>query len=194
MTRICVYCGSCFGSLPGYSILAREFGTECARRGYAVVYGGGNVGLMGAVADAALAAGGEVIGVIPRAMREAGLAHGGLTKLVVVDSMHERKSRMEEFSDAFVALPGGIGTLEEIIEMFTWLQLGLHLKPVGLLNVEGYYEPLLQLLAQMRDHRFLAPEHHDRLTIAREVAPLLDLMVATRHVHVPPPIEREIPI
>lgn len=194
MTRICAYCGSCFGSLPGYSALAREFGTACARRGLAVVYGGGNVGLMGAVADAALAAGGEVIGVIPRAMSDAGLAHTGLTELVVVDSMHERKHRMAEVSDAFVALPGGIGTLEEIIEMFTWLQLGLHLKPVGLLNAAGYYEPLLLLLAQMRDHRFLSSAHHDRLTVAQEVGPLLDALISTRHVHLPPPIEREPPI
>jgi len=183
--RICVYCGSCVGSLPVYATFASEFGAACAGRGFQIVYGGGRIGLMGAVADAALAAGGEVIGIIPRAMKDSGLAHEGLTELIEVDSMHERKRRMEEFSDAFVALPGGIGTLEEVIEVFTWLQLGLHLKPVGLLNVEGFYDPLLQLLAQMRDHRFLSPEHHDRLTVHREVVPMLDAIAAIRHVHLP---------
>jgi uncharacterized protein (TIGR00730 family) len=190
MTRICVYCGSCFGSQPEYAAQAAAFGTACARRGLTLVYGGGNVGLMGVVADAVLASGGKVIGVIPKAMIASGLAHEGLTELIAVESMHERKSRMAGLADAFVALPGGIGTLEEVAEIFTWLQLGLHLKPVGLLNAEGFYEPLLQFLAQMRDHRFLSSEHHNRLTVAREAGPLLDALAATRHVHLPPPIER----
>lgn len=190
MTRICVYCGSCFGSRPEYAALAAAFGAACARRGLTLVYGGGNVGLMGVVADAVLASGGKVIGVIPKSMIALGLAHGGLTELIAVETMHERKSRMAGLSDAFVALPGGIGTLEEFAEIFTWLQLGLHLKPVGLLNAEGFYEPLLEFLARMRDHRFLSSEHHDRLTVAREVDPLLDALAAARHVHLPPPIER----
>jgi len=190
MTRICVYCGSCFGSRPEYAALAAAFGAACARRGLTLVYGGGNVGLMGSVADAVLASGGKVIGVIPKSMIALGLAHGGLTELIAVETMHERKSRMAGLSDAFVALPGGIGTLEEFAEIFTWLQLGLHLKPVGLLNAEGFYEPLLEFLARMRDHRFLSSEHHDRLTVAREVDPLLDALAAARHVHLPPPIER----
>jgi len=190
MTWICVYCGSCFGIRPEYAALATAFGTACARRGLTLVYGGGNVGLMGLVADAALSSGGNVIGVIPKSMIASGLAHNGLSELIVVETMHERKSRMAELSDAFVALPGGIGTLEEVAEIFTWLQLGLHLKPVGLLNAEGFYEPLLQFLAQMRDHRFLASEHHDRLTVSGEVEPLLDALATIRHTHLPPPIER----
>jgi uncharacterized protein (TIGR00730 family) len=154
------------------------------------VYGGGSVGLMGALADSALAAGGEVTGVIPRAMIAEERAHRGLTRLIAVDTMHERKSQMAQLADAFVALPGGIGTLEEIIEMFTWLQLGLHLKPVGLLNAAGFYDALLAFLAHLRAERFLAPEHHLMLTVAKEVEPLLDQLLSTRHVHLPKPIER----
>lgn len=185
MNRICVYCGSSHGARPEYAAMAARFGEACAKRGLTLVYGGGNIGLMGVVADAALAAGGNVIGVIPKSMAEGGLAHRGLTELIAVDTMHERKSRMAELSDAFVALPGGIGTLEELVEIFTWLQLGLHFKPVGLLNAGGFYEPLLQLLAQMRDQRFLSTEHHARLAVERDVEPLLEVLIATRHTHLP---------
>ncbi len=143
---------------------------------------------MGVLADSALAAGGKVIGVIPRAMITEERAHHSLTELIPVGSMHERKLRMAELADSFAALPGGIGTLEEVIEVFTWLQLGLHLKPVGLLNVAGFYDPLLQLLAHMRDEQFLTPAHHAMLTVESDPKVLLDRIVATRHTIVPKPI------
>src|SRR5881398_2078159 len=139
MSRICVYTGSSFGASPEYAAVAAALGRACAHPGITIVYGGGSVGLMGALADSALSAGGEVIGVIPRAMIAEERAHKSLTELIPVESMHERKHRMAQLADAFVALPGGIGTLEEVIEVFTWLQLGLHFKPVGLLNVGGFY-------------------------------------------------------
>src|SRR5438093_4267667 len=163
MLRICVYSGSSFGASAEYARAAATFGTACARRGFGIVYGGGSVGLMGALADSALAAGGEVTGVIPRAMIAEERAHRRLTELIPVDSMHERKLRMAQLADFFAALPGGIGTLEEIMEVFTWLQLGLHLKPVGLLNVGGFYDPLLRFLDHVRDERFLTPTHHAML-------------------------------
>jgi uncharacterized protein (TIGR00730 family) len=188
MIRICVYSGSSFGASPSYAEAANAFGAACARRGLGIVYGGGGVGLMGMLADAALAAGGEVIGVIPRTMIAEERAHRRLTELIAVDSMHERKMRMAELSDAFAALPGGIGTLEEVVEVFTWLQLGLHLKPVGLLNTGGFYEPLLSLLAHMRDEQFLTPDHHAMLSVEREPEPLLDRLLATKHVLIPKPI------
>ncbi len=190
MSRICVYAGSSFGASEDYSNAAAAFGAACARRGLGIVYGGGGVGLMGVLADAALAAGGEVIGVIPQAMIAEERAHRGLTKLIAVDSMHERKRRMAELSDAFAALPGGIGTLEEVIEVFTWLQLGLHLKPVGLLNSDGFYDPLLHLLAHMRDEQFLTPAHHAMLSVECEPEVLLERLTATRHRPVPKPIHR----
>jgi uncharacterized protein (TIGR00730 family) len=188
MTRICVYSGSSFGASPAYSEAAQAFGAACARRGLGIVYGGGGVGLMGVLADAALAAGGEVIGVIPRVMIAEERAHRRLTELIAVDSMHERKKRMAELSDAFAALPGGIGTLEEVIEVFTWLQLGLHLKPVGLLNTDGFYEPLLSLLAHMRDEQFLMPSHHAMLSVEREPDALVERLITTKHVGIPKPI------
>jgi uncharacterized protein (TIGR00730 family) len=190
MTRICVYCGSTFGASADYAALAASFGAACARRGLGIVYGGGSVGLMGALADGALAAGGEVIGVIPRAMIAEERAHRGLTRLMAVDTMHERKSQMAELADAFIALPGGIGTLEEVIEVFTWLQLGLLLKPVGLLNAAGFYDALLQFLAHMRAERFLTSEHYSMLTVATEVESMLDEILTRRHVRLPKPIEQ----
>jgi len=190
MPRICVYSGSSFGASPVYTAVTAAFGAACARRGLGIVYGGGSVGLMGVLADAALAAGGEVIGVIPRPMIAEERAHLGLTELIPVDSMHERKHRMAQFADAFVALPGGIGTLEEVTEVFTWLQLGLHLKPVGLLNTAGFYDLLLQFLAHLRDEQFLTPTHHAMLTVADEPETLLDRLFTTRHVLVPKPIHR----
>ena len=190
MRRICIYSGSSFGASPEYAAAAAAFGTACARRGLGIVYGGGSVGLMGVMADAALAAGGEVIGVIPRAMIAEERGHHGVTELIPVDSMHERKKRMADLSDAFVALPGGIGTLEEVIEVFTWLQLGLHLKPVGLLNVAGFYEPLLRFLDHMRDERFITPVHHAMLAVEEEPESLLDRLAATKHTRIQKPIHR----
>jgi len=143
---------------------------------------------MGVLANAALAAGGEVIGVIPRVMISEERAHNQLTELIPVDSMHERKHRMAELSDSFVALPGGIGTLEEVIEVFTWLQLGLQLKPVGLLNTGRFYDPLLRLLDHMRDESFLTPEHHAMLIVENEPKPMLERLLATRHIRIPKPI------
>lgn len=191
MTRICVYAGSSFGGSPSYAGAAAEFGAACARRGLGIVYGGGSVGLMGTLADAALAAGGTVTGVIPRAMIEQERAHLGLTELIAVDTMHERKHRMAEMADAFVALPGGIGTLEEITEVFTWLQLGLHLKPVGVLNTLGFHDLLLQYLGHMHAEGFLTGEHHAMLAVSTNQDDLLDQLLATRHIHIPKPVHRK---
>ncbi len=158
MTRpfhsICVFCGSSPGSRPEYAEMAAAFGRLLGHRGIRLVYGGGNVGLMGVVADAALAAGGEVIGVIPQMLVDRELAHRG-TDLRIVTSMHERKALMAELSDAFVALPGGLGTYEELCEVLTWSQLGIHHKPVGCLNVAGYFDPLARLLDHAAEEGFL---------------------------------------
>ncbi|XHR27045.1 MAG: TIGR00730 family Rossman fold protein [Chthoniobacteraceae bacterium] len=180
MTRLCIYAGSSFGASPDYVETATALGAACARRGLGIVYGGGGVGLMGAVADAALAAGGEVTGVIPRAMVERGWHHSGLSKLIVVESMHERKQTMAQLGDAFVALPGGIGTLEEVCEAFTWLQLGLHAKPVGVLNLGGFYDNLLRLLDHMTTEAFLSSTHREMLTVGCEPEALLEQMMATQ--------------
>ena len=190
MTRICVYCGSTFGALPAYAAQAAAFGAALARRGLTLVYGGGGVGLMGVVADAALAAGGRVMGVIPRAMLAEDRGHARLTELIAVDTMHERKQRMADLADAFVALPGGLGTLEEVLEAFTWLQLGLHLKPVGLLNAGGYYDLLLRFLDHVRDEGFLLPAHLAMLTVAPDADSLLDRLLAARPPRIPKPVHR----
>ena len=152
-----------------------------AGRGLTVVYGGGNVGLMGVLADAALEAGGEVIGVIPRKMIARELAHARVSSLLPVHSMHERKQRMADLADAFIALPGGIGTMEELFEAFTWLQLGLHHKPVGLLNVAGFYDALLEFLAHMRNERFLKPQHFETLLVEDTIEALLDRLARFNH-------------
>jgi uncharacterized protein (TIGR00730 family) len=178
MERVCVFCGSNRGARPAYVAAAEALGTELARRGIGLVTGGGRVGLMGAVADAALAAGGEVIGVIPEALVAWEVAHAGLTALEVVDSMHARKARMADLSDAFVALPGGFGTLEEFCEVLTWAQLGLHTKACGLLDVEGYYDPLLALLDHAVTEGFVRPEHRALVLQAAEPAALLELLAA----------------
>ena len=143
---------------------------------------------MGTLADSALAAGGKVIGVIPRSMIAEERAHHGLTELIAVETMHERKQRMAQLADMFVALPGGIGTLEEVIEAFTWLQLGLHLKPVGLLNACGYYDLLLQFLTHMRDEQFLTARHLSMLSVSTDVETLLNHLASTKHIHVPKPL------
>jgi uncharacterized protein (TIGR00730 family) len=159
MKSICVYCGSNAGSKPAYSERAIALGTRLAQEKLALVYGGGNVGLMGIVADAALAAGGEVVGVIPQQLVDWEVAHRGVTKLEIVGSMHERKARMFDLADAFVALPGGFGTLDEMFEMLTWRQLGLGDKPCAFLDVDGFYAPLIAMMDRMVDERFL---HEDQ--------------------------------
>lgn len=163
ISSLCVYCGSSPGQDPAFLKTATTLGEYLAESGIRLVYGGGNVGLMGAVADGALSAGGEVFGVIPEGLAEKELAHPGLTELHTVSSMHERKTMMAELSDAFLALPGGIGTMEEIFEVFTWTQLGFHSKPCGFLNVAGYYDDLFSFLQRMVDQRFLKQEHLDIL-------------------------------
>jgi uncharacterized protein (TIGR00730 family) len=162
MKAVCVYCGSNAGGRPSYAARAAALGTRLAQEKLALVYGGGNVGLMGIVADAALAAGGEVIGVIPAQLVDWEVAHGGLSRLEVVANMHERKARMFDLSDAFVALPGGFGTLDEMFEMLTWRQLGLGDKPCAFLDVDDFYDPLVAMLDRMVAERFLhADQRHD---------------------------------
>ncbi len=165
MERICVYCGSKRGSDPVYAEAARELGLLMGERGLGLVYGGASVGLMGVIADAVLEAGGEVIGVIPRFLQQKEVAHHGLTQLHVVDGMHARKALMADLSDAFIALPGGLGTLEELFEMLTWGQLDMHAKPCGALNVEDYYTPLAHFLDQTVRAGFVRQEHRRLLTI-----------------------------
>ena len=174
MERLCVYCGSRPGTDPAFLAAADSFGRLVAERGFGLVYGGGDVGLMGAVADGALDAGGEVEGVIPEALAEREVAHQGLTELHVVDSMHTRKRRMAELADGFVALPGGFGTLEELVEMFTWAQLGFHSDPCGLLNVAGYYDGLVSFFETQVEAGFVAPDHRELLTVTDDPTALLD--------------------
>jgi hypothetical protein len=173
MDRICVYCGSHPGTDPAFLDRAAAFGRLVAERDLGLVYGGGDVGLMGAVADAALAAGGEVYGVIPEALAEREVAHQGLTELVVVDSMHARKRRMADLADGFVALPGGFGTLEELVEMVTWAQLGFHTDPCGLLNVGGYYDGLVSFFDTQVDAGFVEPAHRELLVVTDDPVELL---------------------
>ncbi|MEF8793456.1 TIGR00730 family Rossman fold protein [Thiohalorhabdus sp.] len=176
MERICVFAGSGSGHRAAYAEAATALGDMLARRGLGVVFGGGHTGLMGFLADAALQAGGEVIGVIPEALRDRELAHEGVTRLEVVDSMHTRKALMNDYADAFVALPGGVGTLEELFEVFTWAQLGIHHKPCGLLNTDGYYDPLNRFLEDMVGAGFLRPDQRALLEVAEEPAALLEAL------------------
>jgi uncharacterized protein (TIGR00730 family) len=172
--RVCVYAGSSHGADPVYREAAAELAHTLVERSIGIVYGGGNVGLMGVVADTALAAGGEVIGVIPRSLLDREVAHGGLTEQRVVSSMHERKATMADLSDAFVALPGGIGTVEELVEVYTWTQLGLHAKPCALLNAGGYYDHLVRFLDHAVSERFLRQEHRDLLVVAERPGDLVE--------------------
>jgi uncharacterized protein (TIGR00730 family) len=165
MKRVCVFCGSATGLREEYRNSAQELARALSGRGIALVYGGGNVGLMGILADAMLHAGGAVIGVIPRALVAREVAHRGVTELRVVDTMHQRKAMMNDLSDAFIALPGGFGTLEEFFEILTWSQLGMHDKPCGLLNVSGYFDRLLSMLDHAVEERFVRPPHR-QLVIA----------------------------
>ena len=167
LKRICVFCGSSAGSRPAYAATAVSLAQQLAARKIGVVYGGSRVGLMGLLADAALAAGGQVIGVIPRALVAKEVAHTGLSDLRVVESMHARKALMADLSDAFIALPGGFGTLDEFCEILTWTQLGLQRGPCGLLNVEGYYDRLLDMFDHAEAERFIQPEHR-RMVIAED--------------------------
>jgi len=170
---LCVFCGSAAGKSPEYAEAAAAFGRLAAERGIELIYGGGRVGLMGAVADACLSVGGRVIGVIPEALASKELAHAGCTELHVVGSMHERKALMAERSDAFVALPGGIGTFEELFEVWTWGQLGLHKKPCGLLNIAGFFDKLLEFLTATAADGFMHTEHLQMLATATDGAELL---------------------
>jgi len=179
MRRVCVFCGSSPGRDPAHAEAARALGTLAARRGLGLVYGGGHIGLMGVLADAALAGGGEVLGVIPEKLKELELGHAGLTRLEVVPTMHARKARMVELSDAFVALPGGYGTLDELFEVLSWAQLGYHGKPVGLLDTAGFFEPLLSLLDHQVAAGFLSPRHRALLLVEREPEVLLDRLLGT---------------
>ena len=172
--RICVFCGSSVGARPAYADAARTMGSVLAKRGIGLVYGGGRLGLMGVVADAALAAGGEVIGVIPQAMVEQERAHSTLTELRVVASMHDRKAAMSDLADAFIAMPGGYGTLEEFCEVLTWTQLGLQRKPCGILNVDGYFDHLLKLFDHAVSERFVRPEHRALVLADQDAASLVD--------------------
>ena len=177
MKRICVFCGSAQGRRDAYTNAAREVGRTLAAQGVGLVYGGAAIGTMGVVADAALEAGGEVIGVIPESLQKKEVAHTGLTQLHVVDSMHSRKALMTELSDAFLTLPGGYGTLDELFESLTWSQLGIHASPVGLWNVEGYFTPLLTMLDSMVTEGFLKPANRERLLVEHTLGPLLERLL-----------------
>lgn len=170
---ICVFCGSRSGKLGSYGNIARALGKALATRGFGLVYGGGSVGLMGAVADGVMTNGGQVTGVIPESLFNAEVAHQGLTSLEVVPDMHARKARMATLADAFIALPGGIGTFEELFEVWTWAQLGYHNKPIGLLNVDEFYDPLLAFLEHTLEQGFIRPDCRDLLRVEREIEPLL---------------------
>ncbi|GGO92126.1 TIGR00730 family Rossman fold protein [Stakelama pacifica] len=178
MKRLAVYCGSATPADPVYIEAARHVGRSLAKRGIGVVYGGGKLGLMGAVADSALAAGGEVIGIIPQALVNAEVAHQGLTELHVVETMHERKARFTELSDGFVTIPGGTGTMDELWEAMSWAQLGYHTDPVGLLNIAGYYDHLIAFVAKMGEVGFLRPQHQQLLIVDDTLEGLLDKMAS----------------
>src|SRR5438309_11302592 len=185
MQRICVFAGSNSGARQAYLAAAKELGAEIARRGYGMVYGGASLGLMGACADAALAGGAEVVGVLPRALTSREVAHHGLTELRIVSSLHERKAVMSALSDAVVALPGGCGTLDELFEAITWGQLGLHEKPIGLLDVDGYFGPLFAFLDHIAAEGFVRPAL--RLVHARTARELLDWLLQAPPASVSPP-------
>jgi uncharacterized protein (TIGR00730 family) len=187
---VCVFCGSNTGADPRYRNAAERLGAFLAERGHGLVYGGGRVGLMGALADAALAAGGRVIGVIPEPLVAREIAHTGLTELHVTTGMHARKARMLELADAFVAMPGGFGTLDELFEVLTWAQLGIHAKPIGLLNLAGYFDPLVRFLDHAVDRGFVRAEHRDLLPVAEDPGLLLELMARHTASRVPKWIAR----
>ncbi len=178
MRRLCVFCGSSPGARPAYGEAAEELGRLLVAEGIGLVYGGGKVGLMGRLADAVLAEGGEAIGVMPEALVAKEIGHPGLDDMRVVGSMHERKALMADLSDAFVALPGGLGTVEELFEVYTWSQLGLHLKPCALLDVEGYYEGIATFLSHAVQERFVRADHRDMLIVEQEPRLLVERLRA----------------
>lgn len=172
--RACIFCGSSPGARPAYTEAAEDLGMLLVQNGITLVFGGATVGLMGRLADTVVSEGGEAIGVIPQALVDREIAHLGLTDLHVVDTMHERKQRMADLSDAFVALPGGLGTLDELFEIYTWGQLGMHRKPIGLMNVEGYFDGLVGFLEHAVAERFVREDHRDMLIVEDEPAPMLE--------------------
>ncbi|WP_374570884.1 TIGR00730 family Rossman fold protein [Phenylobacterium sp.] len=186
LKSVCVFCGANFGRREAYASAARSFGRLVAERGLTLVYGGAKVGLMGELADAALESGGEVVGVLPRALMEREIGHPGITRLEVVNDMHTRKARLAELSDAFIALPGGIGTMEEVFEVWTWGQLGFHKKPVGFLNVAGYYDSLAAFLAHAVSEAFLQQAHRDMLIVRTDGEDMLSALDD----YVPPTVEK----
>ncbi|MDY0240765.1 MAG: TIGR00730 family Rossman fold protein [Rhodospirillaceae bacterium] len=174
MKSLCVFCGSSAGRESGFIAAARDLGRLMAERDITLVFGGGSIGIMGALADAVLAAKGRAIGVIPQMLWDKEVGHRGLTSMLVVETMHDRKARMAELSDAFAVLPGGLGTLEEFFEIWTWAQLGIHAKPFGVLNVDGFYDPLLNAVDSMAAHGFIRPEHRRMVQVANQPQALLD--------------------
>jgi uncharacterized protein (TIGR00730 family) len=176
MRRVCVFCGSSIGNQRAYGEAAEALGAVLAERGIGLVYGGGNVGLMGVIADAVMANGGQVIGVIPQSLADREIAHSGITELRVVDSMHTRKAMLAELADAFIAMPGGVGTFEEFFEVVTWTQLGLHRKPCGLLNVNGFYAPLVVFIDQAVTEGFIKPVHRAAIVVDSDPVRLLDTL------------------
>jgi uncharacterized protein (TIGR00730 family) len=177
MKRICVFCGSVMGISPIYKEAAENMGKALVKRGLGLVYGGGNIGLMGAIADAVLAVGGEAVGVIPEFLESKEIAHTHLTELYIVSSMHERKALMADLADGFIAMPGGYGTLEEFCEILTWAQLSLHKKPIGLLNIDGFYDQLLSFFDNVMEQKFIKPAYRSMVLEAKEPELLLDLMI-----------------
>ena len=180
MESIAVFCGSSAGLKPIYKEVTQQLGELMAEQEITLVYGAGNVGLMGVVADACLAKGGKVVGTIPKFLEDKEVAHYGLTELIVTDTMHQRKQKMADIVDGIIVLPGGIGTMDEFFEIFTWQQLGLHSNPIGILNINGFYTHLLQHLTHMTGEGFLKDYHRDRVLVAEEPAALLALMKAQR--------------
>ena len=190
LKSVCVFCGASPGARPIYHEAAAQLGRHIAERGLTLVYGGGAVGLMGVVADAALAAGGEVIGIIPQSLERAEIGHKGMTRLEVVDGMHARKARMAELADAFIALPGGLGTLEELSEVWTWGQLCYHAKPLGLLEVDGFYARLTDFLDHLVAERFVREQHRAILQVSASPAELLARMDAWQPTAAPKWVDR----
>ncbi|WP_226671371.1 TIGR00730 family Rossman fold protein [Metabacillus litoralis] len=186
MKRISVFCGSSTGASPLYAESAKRLGTQIAKEGLTLVYGGSKVGIMGVVANAALDAGGEVIGVIPKMLMEREIAHTEISELIVVNTMHERKAKMEELSDGFVVLPGGPGTMEEFFEVYTWAQLGEHKKPIGILNSNHYYDKLLTFFDHMIQEQFLKPEYHSMIIVEEDPKPLIEKFFT----YDPPPLTK----
>ena len=186
MRRVCIFCGSYSGVRAEYAAAARAMAAALVRGGLELVYGGGRVGLMGIVADEVLRLGGTAVGVIPRALREREVGHDGLTQLHVVETMHERKAKMAELADAFIALPGGLGTIEEIFEIWTWAQLGMHSKPCGFLDVGGYYTPLMQFLDRAVEETFIRPELRQIAIVESDP----ERMLARFREYVPPSVQK----